>query len=462
MKPAPTLRGRCLPPSGVGGAAQRLLGADVLPYVAHRRGVAVAQQVHLPELVGVNAHLAGDEVGVRFHGEHHLRLGRTSHVALGDVVGIDHVAVNAGVGDAVDAAQVVCPPQIHRRLEGSVTPAVEHHPRLSRHQSPVALHAAADGHGRRMPGVGGHQFLDVVHHHLDRTPGVQRQVVAQRHVHERTLAAEVAADAARVQHDAFLVHPPHGGQLLAQGIGVLVVDPYFNPPCIPPFKGGRGGRLGADHAGMGFDVSLVHQLGIEGVLEHQVCLCEPPLHVALPPGYVGEHVVDVRLRLRQPLVAGHIRVQRWGVLFHRLVGVEDGRQLLVLHVNEQQCFLDGFLRLGGHCRHLLPDEAHHVAGQHRHIPQAAAHQRVGQVGGGYNRTDTRHGLRLLCVNADDAGVREGRTQRLAPQHPRQCDVGGVNRLPGNLVRPLAADDRLADGACDGGHISPGCCCFCLC
>ena len=265
FKPAPTLRAGRLPANGIGGAAQRLLGADVLPDVAYGRGVAVAQQVHLPELVGVNAHLAGDEVCVRFDGEDHLRLGRASHVALGDVVGVDHVAVNAGVRYAVDAAQVVGAPQVHRRLERAIAPAVEHHPRLSRHQRPVALHPAADGHRRRVARVGGHQLLDVVHHHLDRTPGVQRQVVAEGHVHERTLAAEVAADAARVQHDALLVHSPHCGQLLAQGVGVLVVNPDLHKG---PFDTLRASGLGADDAGVGFDVGLVHQLGVEGVLEH--------------------------------------------------------------------------------------------------------------------------------------------------------------------------------------------------
>ena len=214
-------------------------------------------------------------------------------------------------------------------------------------------------------------------------------------------------------------------------------------------------RFGADHAGVGFDVGLVHQLGVEGVLEDQVGLGEALLHVALPPGYVREHVVDVRFGLRQPLVAGHIRVQRRSVRLHCLVGVEDGGQFLVLHVYEQQGFLDAFLGLGGDRGHLLADEAHHVAGQHRHIPQAAAHQRVGQVGGGDHGMDARHGLRLLGVDADDAGVGEGRAQRLAPQHPRQGHVGGVDRLPGDLVRPLAADDGLADGACGGGHFSPG-------
>ena len=123
---------------------------------------------------------------------------------------------------------------------------------------------------------------------------MQRQVVAQRRVHERALAAKVAPDAAGVHHDALFIHAPDRGQLFPQGVGVLVVDPEMN----------LSGVLGVHHAGVGFDVGLVHELGVEGVLEDEVSLGEPLVNVALSPGDVGEHVVDVRLRLRQTLVAG--------------------------------------------------------------------------------------------------------------------------------------------------------------
>ena len=233
--------------------------------MADGRGVAVPQQVFLPELVGVNAQLAGDEVGVRLDSEHHLRLGRAAHVALGHVVGVDHIAVDAGVGDAVDPAEVIGAAQVDRRLERAIAAAVEHHPRLPRRQRAVALDAAADGHGGWVPRVGRHQFLDVVHHHLDRTARVQRQVVAQRRVHERPLTAEIAADAARVHYDALFVHTPDGGQLLAQGVGVFVVDPQMD---LPSFDKLRMSGFDADHAGVGLDVGLVHELGVERVLKH--------------------------------------------------------------------------------------------------------------------------------------------------------------------------------------------------
>ena len=119
---------------------------------------------------------------------------------------------------------------------------------------------------------------------------------------------------------------------------------------------------------------------------------KPLFHVALAPGNVGEDVVDVRLRLRQTLVAAHPRVQCRSVRLHGLVGVEHRIQLLVLNVDEQQRLFSHSLGLGRNRGHLLADEPHHVPGQHRHVPQPAAHQRIGQVGGGDHRMNSRHRL----------------------------------------------------------------------
>ena len=236
-----------------------------------------------------------------------------------------------------------------------------------------------------------------------------------------------------VQHDSFLVDPPHGGQLLPQGVGVFVVDPHIHLTR----------RLIADHACVGLDVGLVHQLRVECVLEHQVCFPEPRVHVALAPGYMGEHVVDVRLRLRQSFVAGQLRVERRRAWLHCHVGIKDRVQLLVLRVDEQQCFLRSLLTIRGHRRHLLADEAHHIPGKHRHVPQPPAHQRVRQVGAGNDRMHPWHSLGSRRVDADNPRMRKGRAQRLAPEHPRQRNISGIDRLPGNLVRPLAPYNRLS-------------------
>ena len=202
----------------------------------------------------------------------------------------------------------------------------------------------------------------------------------------------------------------------------------------------------------------MHQLGVEGMLEDQVGLGKPLLHVALAPGDVGEHVVDVRLWLRQALVTGHLRMQRRRIRLHGLVGVENGRQLLVFDVDEQQRLLGCRLRFCRYRRHLFSDETHHAPGQHWHVPKPPAHQRIRQVGGGDDRVDARNGPCFRRVDADDAGVGERRAQHLAPQHSGQRDVSGVDRLAGDLVRPLAANDGLADGARCRGHFSPQCPC----
>ena len=150
----------------------------------------------------------GDHVHVRLHGEDHLGFGGTAHVAAGDVIGVDGIAVNPGMRDFVDAAKMVGAPKIDGGFESGVGPAIEYRTGLSGLDGPVLHHPGLDGHHRRVARVAGHQFLDVIHDHLHRTARTLGQVVAERHVHERALASEIAADGARVEHDVLRGNAP--------------------------------------------------------------------------------------------------------------------------------------------------------------------------------------------------------------------------------------------------------------
>ena len=279
-------------------------------------------------------------------------------MAARDVVGIDHVAVDVDVGNAVGAAAVVGAPQVDPGFEGPVGPAVEDAASLPRPDAAVALHARLDGNGGGMARVAGHQFLHVVHDHLDRAPGGLGQVVAQGNVHEGTLAAKVAADVGGVDQDVVLRHIPHGGQLVPQHERPLVAGPDLHPPIV----------VNVHHAGVGFQVGLVVQLGGEGVLKNQVRLGEPLLDVALVPDVVGEDVVDARRRLGQAGIGFHAFVQGGGVAGHGIFRVKYGRQVFVLHVNQQQRFLGNVRVIGGHGGHLVAHEQDLVPAQHRTVP----------------------------------------------------------------------------------------------
>jgi len=292
---------------------------------------------------------------------------------------------------------------------GAVGAAVEHRPGLAGLDGPILHHAGLDGHHRRVARVAGHQLLDVVHDHLHRAAGALGQVVAKRHVHERPFASEVAADGAGVEHDTLGGDAPGAGKLVAQHVGVLVVGPDLH----------LAGRICADQAGVGFDVRLMHQLGVEGVLKYKVRFLEPLLDVALLPGHVGKGVPDAGRRLRQSPVGLHIGVQVRGVRAHGLFGVVDRGQFLVHNIDQQQGLVGGLPVDGGDGGHLLAHETHHVLGQHRHVDHAPADPGVGHVPSRDHGVHARQRLGLGDVDADDACVGVGAAEDPAPEHARQ-------------------------------------------
>ena len=149
---------------------------------------------------------------------------------------------------------------------------------------------------------------------------------------------------------------------------------------------------------------------------------------------------------------------------HRLLGVEDGRQHLVLDLDLAAPFLGGGLGLGHHGGHPLPDEAHHVV---EHVGVVGIDAEVVVDGGGVelprhvlpgeDRMHARHGERGVLVDRDDAGVGVRRAEHLQVQHPLHRGVEGVAGLAGDdRLGPAGAPTPHADGRAglvvlDGAH-----------
>ena len=134
-----------------------------------------------------------------------------------------------------------------------------------------------------MPGISSHQLLDVVHDHFHRATGLQSQVIAQRDVHERPLAPEIAAYVGGVELYAGLGQAPNGGELTSQNEGVLVVNPDLYPVIA----------INLHHAGMRLDVDLMRQLEGKCVFEDQIGLQKPLVYVPFSPDVVRQDVIDV-------------------------------------------------------------------------------------------------------------------------------------------------------------------------
>ena len=204
------------------------------------------------------------------------------------------------------------------------------------------------------------------------------------------------------------------GEQLLEAEGHLVRRPHLHPPVV----------VDGHHARVGLEVAVMGKLGAEGVLEDPVGLAEASVHVAQREAEDRLHV-RVRPLGRRALVGAGVLVHEGGAGLDRRDGIDDGRQILVLHVDEgERLFRDVGIERRGH-RDLLADEAHAVARQHRHVEHAPPHQHVRKVPRGEDGQDAGHGPGLRRVDADDPRVGQRAAQGLAPDEPGQGHVGGV-------------------------------------
>ena len=148
--------------------------------------------------------------------------------------------------------------------------------------------------------------------------------------------------------------------------------------------------------------------------------------------------------------------------------VDDGFEDVVFDVDQLERVTRGIAVLGDDERHLLALEPHLVGGQDRlHVVGQRGHPGEVQRGEGLagdDGLDLGVGLGGGDVDADDAGVRDGRAQDREVQHARQLDVVDVVALAAHEARvflaqhPAVADRllvvvlELADRTVlDGGH-----------
>src|SRR6266576_7028612 len=131
-------------------------------------------------------------------------------------------------------------------FESSVSAAVEDHSDFPGPKSTVALEAAFDRDQRRVTRVGGGQFFTVAHDHLDRAAGGFGERVAERNVHQRSFAAEVAAHWTDLEADFFFRQIEALGEMRSSDVGTLSRTPDENAP----------GRFDIDDHGVGLEIAV--------------------------------------------------------------------------------------------------------------------------------------------------------------------------------------------------------------
>ncbi len=168
----------------------------------------------------------------------------------------------------------------------------------------------------------------------------------------------------------------------------------------------------------------------------------------LVTGFPGEDVIRMRARaVADLLLVGDVLADDRRIGRHRLLRVDNRRQLLVIDLDQRCTVGRGIAVSGQHHRHFLHLKADLLVGQHRLDVAAERGHPVQvdrfQVIGRQHRHHAGRSKRLALVDRLDAGVRIGAAHDGAEQHARQLDVVDVTALAANEASILLAQQRGA-------------------
>ena len=321
----------------------------------------------------------------------------------------------------------------HHRVRARVVEVVD----VGAEQVPRLVGGQGDGHPFGAGVRGRDQVLVPVLHPLH---GAAELVGGQDHhllvPGDVGLLPEAASDVAHDHPDLVLRHPGDAACGGADVVGGLGGDPDLELPGVAVPNGDDPAGLHGDR-----EVPVLeHGLGddVGGGVE------DPP-----------ELVVD---RLLHPAaeVVGQLGVDDDVVAAQRLLHVDDGRQRLVLHLNELRRVLGQVAVGGDDQRHRVAHVADVVLGQgeqgtgvvRRKGPVHVADQVGVEVGGGEDGDDPFGGPGGGGVDPGDPGPGDVTAQEVGVQHPGKHDVVEIAAVPGEQAGVLLAPHPLADQATD--------------
>ena len=253
---------------------------------------------------------------------------------------------------------------------------------------------------------------------------------------DRDFRPEAAAHLRRDDPDLMLRHPGDQAGHEPRNVRVLRRVPQRQfPHCRRP---GGNGRPGFHRRGN-------QLLLLNGFADHNGGLGKGGVGVP-----AGGHPVE-------RLVAGRVLMQLRRPRAQRRLRVDDGRQRLVVHLNQFQRILRLVAVLRHHHGHRVAHIAHPVNGnggvgnrlQIRVGDGPGAGNGVQNAGRVRPGIDGKHAGRAfggVGIDAPDAGVSVGAAQNRRVDHSRQLDVVGVGGLPGNQARIFPPPDAGAEYA----------------
>jgi hypothetical protein len=234
-------------------------------------------------------------VDVALDRESHLRRAGRTHMAAGHGVGIDAQHLDRAIRHTISPGELgIAAVKRRHGNEAGIGAGVEDHPRLDREQPCVGGDAGAQRDAGGMARVPRRQFLERIHHHLDRPAGGTRQVVAKERVHQRSLAAKIAADRDGIEPDAMLRHADGRRHMSARDMKAFIGDPHIDEPV----------RADRDEAGMRLDIALMHRGNGEVMFKDLMRRREGVRDIAMPHLELRDHVRNRRIHTEFAVASG--------------------------------------------------------------------------------------------------------------------------------------------------------------
>ena len=229
-------------------------------------------------------------------GKRDLRAARSPALRAGDLISICAEGLDIDRRAAIHAGEA--PPAEHGylwiRLRRAISATAEMDGRLDRREGSVRCHSRTQTNHRGMAMTTGENVFGGVENQLYRPPGRFRQMVGDRHVDERRLGAEVAADIDDVNLDLLLRDAEILRHLVAQAPGTLVRGPDLDPP-IP---------VNVNGAGAGLYVAVMGKGRAKRMLENPRRIRKPRLDIAVLPH-------DMRLQVMPDTPSGSFGAFRY-------------------------------------------------------------------------------------------------------------------------------------------------------
>jgi hypothetical protein len=390
--------------------------------VAGRDRVAQAQRDR------IHSQRGGELVHLRLVRERHLDGPEPAHRPAGRVVRVHHVGGQAGVRHRIRAGREAGGVRAHRGRARRVRASVQDDPRTHEDEPPLARRPVLILHPARVAMHVADERLLAAVDHLHGAAGAQCEQ-AGVDLHRDVLAApEGAAHAAERQSHLLRRQAEASGHLVAVDVQPLGGDVQHDPARA----------VGDGEARLGPQERLVLHPDLVGARGHDV-------------SRRGLRVAVENLDGAQQVPA---LVQRGRARRHRVLGVAERGQHVVLDADRVRGAARGLGVVGGHDGDRLALEAHVAPRQHGLVGQLeSVGLAAGHVGVREHRVDAGQGQRGARVERGDPRTRMWAAQRRAPEHALPAHVGRVLELAAHLrhaVRPCGAGADAALAKADRG------------